>query len=116
MTQTAPSGFPTEAWEFALEAFEYGVPQFYRATTPSQVGEPITAADIKQAKWVEYDDGYGEPSLSYLAELHDGRWVYHHAWHDYTGWGCRDASDFYIGTYDEAVSSIPKYEREEAGL
>lgn len=113
---SAPQGFTEEAWEFAEEAFgAYAEPRFYRATTPAEVGDPITADDIKAAAWVSYRDGDGEPSLSYLAELHDGRWVYHDSWHDYTGWGCRGGSDFYVGTHDEVVSHMLPSDRQAAG-
>lgn len=43
------------------------------------------------------DAGGTELDMQLLGKLHDGRWFALEAWNDYTGWGCQDGADLYIG-------------------
>lgn len=38
-----------------------------------------------------------ELSMVLVGRLADGRWFGLEAWNDYTGWGCQDSSDIYVG-------------------
>ncbi len=47
-----------------------------------------------------------ELQLYLVARLTDGRWIGLEAWNDYTGWGCQDGADAYIGdTRDDVIAN-----------
>lgn len=109
-----PPGFAEDEWGFALDAFEYcAVSRFYLATTPAEVLNGfINPEHIARGVWVAGDCVQDdEPSIAYLAELTDGRYVYADAWCDYTGWGCRDAADYYVGTREQVMSHMLPHQR-----
>ncbi len=41
-----------------------------------------------------------------VGELHDGRWFFLTAWCDYTGWGCQDGGNIYIGANEDMVRQL----------
>lgn len=50
--------------------------------------------------------GGTELQLCLVAQLTDGRWIGLEAWNDYTGWGCQDGADAYIGdTRDDVIAN-----------
>jgi hypothetical protein len=49
------------------------------------------------------DAGGSEVTLVLLGTLKDGRWFGLEAWNDYTGWGCQDGCDIYVGPTREDV-------------
>lgn len=55
------------------------------------------------ADWRPGDSGGSELSLFAVGTLLDGRWFSVEAWNDYTGWGCQDGSDVYIGPNEAGV-------------
>jgi hypothetical protein len=57
------------------------------------------------AQWTPEDanPGGSELQLYLVGRLHDGRWIALEAWNDYTGWGCQDGSEAYIGVTREDV-------------
>jgi len=111
---TTPPGFTDDEWAFAVEAFDWCTsPRFYLATTPAaELGDRVTPEHIARAVWVGGDQvNDDEPGIAYLAEMTDGRYVYADAWCDYTGWGCRDAADYYVGTVEQAMSHMLPHQR-----
>lgn len=44
-----------------------------------------------------------ELELVLLGRLGDGRWFGLEAWNDYTGWGCGEGADFYVGDSEDDV-------------
>ncbi|MCW5953406.1 MAG: hypothetical protein KIT69_14225 [Propionibacteriaceae bacterium] len=55
-------------------------------------------------EWTGGDEGIDtELDLAVVAELWDGRWIAVVASNDYTGWGCRDSADVYVGPTREDV-------------
>lgn len=101
----------------------------YTADVIKAERENISLADIKEiheysvsyhgTKWPgepEYGGG-SELDMQVLMELNDGNWAYLCAWNDYTGWGCQDGVDIYVGTREEIIENcMTKGEREELGL
>lgn len=55
------------------------------------------------SNWEPGDDGGTELSLFVVGTLVDGRWFGVEAWNDYTGWGCQDGSDAYVGATEDDV-------------
>jgi hypothetical protein len=55
------------------------------------------------ADWKPGDTGGTELGLFAVGTLMDGRWFSVEAWNDYTGWGCQDGSDVYIGATEADV-------------
>ena len=66
----------------------------------------VTEYDISShgLKWSPGSDAIGsELQMTLLGRLQDGRWFSLDAWNDYTGWGCQDRCDIYIGDTREDV-------------
>jgi hypothetical protein len=61
------------------------------------------AIDYHGTPWSPGSGGGSELGLVLVARLKDGRWLGLEAWNDYTGWGCQDGSDLYIGPTREDV-------------
>lgn len=62
--------------------------------------------DYHGVKWepAPGDSGGGtELGMVLLGTLNDGRWFGLEAWNDYTGWGCQDNADLYVGPTREDV-------------
>lgn len=58
------------------------------------------------ADWALGHSGGTDLALYLIARLVDGRWIGLEAWNDYTGWGCQDGSDAYIGaTRDDVIAN-----------
>lgn len=54
-------------------------------------------------KWAPGGSVATELSMTLLGTLKDGRWFGLEAGNDYTGWGCQDFADLYIGGTREDV-------------
>lgn len=82
-------------------------------TALGTAGNDVTIGDV--ASVVAYDvtseDGKWQPggtvatelSMTILGTLRDGRWFALEAGNDYTGWGCQDFADIYVGGSREDV-------------
>lgn len=59
-----------------------------------------------------------ELSMVVLGELHDGRWFGLEAWNDFTGWGCQDGADLYIGEsrIDVVLNGLTQEGRSALGI
>lgn len=81
---------------------------------------PIEYTDVATVPyaWFWKDGGdSGEESIEFLMVLRDGRWAYCTAAADYTGWGCEDHIDWFVGTRDHVISQGMDLEtRRRAGL
>jgi hypothetical protein len=49
------------------------------------------------------DDGGSELEMSVVGRLDSGEWIAVQAGNDYTGWGCQDFADVYVGTDEDDV-------------
>ena len=76
-------------------------------------GRPLVLADLASVTdySIRSDDGEWQPggsiatelSMYILGTLKTGEWFALEAWNDYTGWGCQDGADLYIGPTREDV-------------
>lgn len=106
-------GFSDDAWVFALDAEEAITQRFYAATVPlSELDGQVTTDMIARGVWVDEtcirDD---EPSIRYVAELADGRYVLVDAGCDYTGWDCRSSAHYIVGALEQVVRHLDPEER-----
>lgn len=131
--EEVPDDSPMDDFIYAVDGGKWGTAgnKYYTAKTIKTERGKITTADIKEihewfvsyhgVRWVNRypeTDGRGtELSMSVLCELNDGSWAWVTAWNDYTGWGCQDGVDIYVGTREEIINNcMTKGEREELGL
>lgn len=65
----------------------------------------VTEYDVTSddGKWAPGGTVATELSMTLLGMLRDGRWFALEAGNDYTGWGCQDFADLYIGATREDV-------------
>ncbi|GAA4075617.1 hypothetical protein [Nocardioides kongjuensis] len=102
-----PDDQPAHTWDYPAPLDDLA----YALESAGEDGH--TLADIAEvtdysisyhgAPWTPGEDGGTELTLIVLARLTDGRWLAMEAWNDYTGWGCQDGVDAYVGPTREDV-------------
>lgn len=113
------SAYNGDPYDDIVEAIEVGAARSGSHLTPDGV-ESIEAYAIWShgERWVPGKHIGSELEMTLLGRTKGGRWFALEAWNDYTGWGCQDSSDLYIGdTREDAVrNGLTNSGREALGM